>query len=162
MGTIMSYPAHFMKKAEQADAGLLTLLAELRDTLGMELEDIESSSVRRCIDAADAGDRLAQNLLSDAGEDMGRALMVSGMKAPRQQMMAIGGTLERLFDQLDALRPTLLQLSPSLGGNLSILLVDVGLVATSRDLFLIASRTEFVTTPQFTCSTWSITATAST
>ena len=44
-----------------------------------------------------------RRMLADNMRDMGRVLMISGMKAPRQQMMAIGATMDGLMAQLDAL-----------------------------------------------------------
>jgi len=41
--------------------------------------------------------------LAERMREMGRSLMVSGMRAPRQQMMEIGKTLDGLIDQLDML-----------------------------------------------------------
>ena len=44
-----------------------------------------------------------RRMLADNMRDMGRQLMISGMKAPRQQMMAIANTMDGLMAQLDAL-----------------------------------------------------------
>jgi len=44
-----------------------------------------------------------RRMLADNMRDMGRSLMVSGMKPPRPQMMAIANALEGLLDQLEML-----------------------------------------------------------
>jgi hypothetical protein len=44
-----------------------------------------------------------RRMLQDNMRDMGRTLMISGMKAPLQQMLAIGATMDGLLDQLNAL-----------------------------------------------------------
>ena len=54
-----------------------------------EMEPLPPSEIRR--------------QLADRMREMGRAMMISGMRAPRQQMMEIGKTLNGLIDQLDLL-----------------------------------------------------------
>lgn len=63
-----------------------------------------------------------RRMLADKMRNVGRQLIVSGMKPPRPQMLAVGKALEELLDQLDALadqpgrkalkRRILLQLRP--------------------------------------------------